>query len=164
MFQDGRGKVIGLTGVGRDITALKRGETVLLRESMVDLAGGALRQRWTFLFPDGRRDVRHSAVRLYMPHVLAEMLGEMGYDVCAIASTEEEAVADATRCLPGLMRSSPACLLSKGATVIRWLWKRWSAWSTTTLGLLLKLSGVLRSWSAARSLAMRNWAGGLKSG
>jgi len=35
--------------------------------------------------------------------LLAEMLGEMGYDVCAIAATEEDAVADAARCKPGLM-------------------------------------------------------------
>jgi CheY-like chemotaxis protein len=35
--------------------------------------------------------------------LLAEMLGEMGYDVCAVAATEEAAVADAARCKPGLM-------------------------------------------------------------
>jgi two-component system, response regulator PdtaR len=35
--------------------------------------------------------------------LLAEMLGDMGYDVCAIAATEEDAVADAARCKPGLM-------------------------------------------------------------
>jgi DNA-binding response OmpR family regulator len=35
--------------------------------------------------------------------LLAEMLEEMGYDVCAVAATEEDAVADAARCRPGLM-------------------------------------------------------------
>lgn len=35
--------------------------------------------------------------------LLAEMLREMGYDVCAIAATEEGAVADAVRCNPSLM-------------------------------------------------------------
>jgi CheY-like chemotaxis protein len=35
--------------------------------------------------------------------LLAELLGEMGYQVCAIAATEDEAVADAARCKPGLM-------------------------------------------------------------
>jgi CheY-like chemotaxis protein len=35
--------------------------------------------------------------------LLAEMLEEMGYDVCAVAATEEAAVADAARCRPGLM-------------------------------------------------------------
>jgi DNA-binding response OmpR family regulator len=35
--------------------------------------------------------------------LLAEMLQEMGYDVCAVAATEDDAVADAARCKPGLM-------------------------------------------------------------
>jgi DNA-binding response OmpR family regulator len=35
--------------------------------------------------------------------LLAEMLQDMGYDVCAVAATEEDAVADAARCRPGLM-------------------------------------------------------------
>jgi DNA-binding response OmpR family regulator len=35
--------------------------------------------------------------------LLAEMLEEMGYAVCAIAATEDDAVADAARCKPGLM-------------------------------------------------------------
>ena len=34
---------------------------------------------------------------------LAELLGDMGYRVCAIAATEEDAVAMATRCKPVLM-------------------------------------------------------------
>ena len=35
--------------------------------------------------------------------LLAEMLQEMGYDVCAVAATEEDAVANAERFKPGLM-------------------------------------------------------------
>jgi DNA-binding response OmpR family regulator len=35
--------------------------------------------------------------------LLAEMLGDMGYAVCAIAATEDDAVSDAARCKPGLM-------------------------------------------------------------
>jgi DNA-binding response OmpR family regulator len=35
--------------------------------------------------------------------LLAEMLEDMGFSVCAIAATEEDAVADARRCKPGLM-------------------------------------------------------------
>jgi DNA-binding response OmpR family regulator len=35
--------------------------------------------------------------------VLAAMLEEMGFDVCAIATTEDDAVADARRCKPGLI-------------------------------------------------------------
>ena len=35
--------------------------------------------------------------------LLAEMLEEMGYAVCAVAATEEDAVADAAKHRPGLM-------------------------------------------------------------
>ena len=35
--------------------------------------------------------------------LLAEMLGGMGCQVCAISATEEDAVAMASRCKPGLM-------------------------------------------------------------
>jgi DNA-binding response OmpR family regulator len=35
--------------------------------------------------------------------LLAEMLEEMGYSVCAVATTEEDAVADAAHYKPGLM-------------------------------------------------------------
>jgi DNA-binding response OmpR family regulator len=35
--------------------------------------------------------------------LLAEMLEAVGYRVCAIAATEDDAVADARRCKPGLM-------------------------------------------------------------
>jgi SAM-dependent methyltransferase len=57
----------------------QRGETVLLRESTIDLARGSLCQQWTFFFPDGRREVRHSALRLYLPHELARMLLACGF-------------------------------------------------------------------------------------
>ncbi len=35
--------------------------------------------------------------------LLAEILEDLGYDVCAIAATEEEAIAAAVSCKPGLM-------------------------------------------------------------
>ena len=35
--------------------------------------------------------------------LLAEMLEEMGFAVCAIAATEDDAVTQAARCEPGLM-------------------------------------------------------------
>jgi SAM-dependent methyltransferase len=57
----------------------EHGETIVLRESRADLAAGALVQRWTFLLPDGRRVERHSAVRLYLPHMLGEMLRAAGF-------------------------------------------------------------------------------------
>lgn len=56
-----------------------QGEVVLLRESRADLAAGELAQTWTFFLPDGRRVVRHSGVRLYLPHVLGQMMGAAGF-------------------------------------------------------------------------------------
>jgi SAM-dependent methyltransferase len=55
------------------------GEAVVLRESRVDLAAGELAQTWTFFLPDGRRLVRHSAVRLYLPHALGELMRAAGF-------------------------------------------------------------------------------------
>jgi len=55
------------------------GESVVLRESRVDLAAGELAQTWTFFLPDGRRVVRHSAVRLYLPHALGELMRAAGF-------------------------------------------------------------------------------------
>jgi SAM-dependent methyltransferase len=63
--------------VRRKVTG--EGETLLLRESSLDLAGGFLRQQWTFLMPDGSRTLRNSAVRLYLPHTLAELLRDCGF-------------------------------------------------------------------------------------
>jgi len=50
--------------------------------------------------------------------LLAEMLEEMGYDVCAIAATEEAAVADATRCQPGLMIVDEQLLEGSGLSAV----------------------------------------------
>lgn len=57
----------------------QQGETVIVRESQLDLAGGMLRQLWTLFLPDGRRVTRDSAVRLYLPHVLGAMLESCGF-------------------------------------------------------------------------------------
>jgi SAM-dependent methyltransferase len=56
------------------------GEVLLLRESTIDLPAGALRQTWTFLLPDGKHYERRTAVRLYFPHQLGELLREVGFD------------------------------------------------------------------------------------
>jgi predicted RNA methylase len=57
----------------------RSGDTLLLRESELDLAGGTLKQLWTFVAPDGRRVVRHSSLRLYLPHDLADLLRACGF-------------------------------------------------------------------------------------
>jgi SAM-dependent methyltransferase len=75
--------------------------TIILRESRLDLAGGALVQRWTFLLGDGRRSERSSAVRLYLPHVLGEMLQAAGFvDVAYHGGLAGEPLApDSPRCI-----------------------------------------------------------------
>lgn len=50
--------------------------------------------------------------------LLAEMLEEMGYSVCAIAATEDSAVADAARCKPGLMIVDQYLLEGNGASAV----------------------------------------------
>lgn len=50
--------------------------------------------------------------------LLAEMLSEMGYDVCAIAATEEGAVAEAARCKPGLMIVDEQLLEGSGLSAV----------------------------------------------
>lgn len=55
------------------------GELVLLRETDLDLAGGVMRKRWTYLLPDGTRLERRSRVRIYMPHELRRFFEEVGF-------------------------------------------------------------------------------------
>jgi 2-polyprenyl-3-methyl-5-hydroxy-6-metoxy-1,4-benzoquinol methylase len=59
--------------------ATPRGEVVLHRESSVNLARGTLEKRWTYFLPDGQRRSWPSSVRLYMPHEVARLLGEVGF-------------------------------------------------------------------------------------
>ena len=77
------------------------GETLLVRESRLDLAGGALVQRWTFLFPDGRREERHSRIKLYLPHALGAMLRACGFaDMRFVGGVGgEELTLDSPRCI-----------------------------------------------------------------
>lgn len=51
--------------------------------------------------------------------LLAEMLEDMGFSVCAIAATEEDAVADACRCKPGLMIVDEQLREGNGSSAVR---------------------------------------------
>lgn len=59
--------------------ATARGEVVLVRETDVSLATGRMNKRWSFFVPGGETVVRTSSVRLYLPHVLGEMLASVGF-------------------------------------------------------------------------------------
>jgi SAM-dependent methyltransferase len=86
-----------------------QGEITLVRESRVDLGEGALRQQWTFFLPDGRRIVRQTAIRLYLPHVLGAMLRECGFvDVRYHGGVRGEALSlDSPRCIVLARRPVP---------------------------------------------------------
>jgi SAM-dependent methyltransferase len=81
--------------------ATRDGEVLLLRESTVALAEGLLRQTWTFVLPDGTQRVRHSAVRLYLPHQIADLLRACGFaDLAFFGSARGEPLdLDSSRCI-----------------------------------------------------------------
>jgi SAM-dependent methyltransferase len=56
------------------------GEVMLVRESRLDLPAGMLRKTWTYHLPDNRRVSHASAVRLHLPHTLAELLRSVGFE------------------------------------------------------------------------------------
>jgi SAM-dependent methyltransferase len=56
------------------------GEVLLIRESVINHVRGAIEQTWTYVMPDGTRDVRRSSVRLYLPHQVKEMLEKCGFE------------------------------------------------------------------------------------
>jgi SAM-dependent methyltransferase len=76
-------------------------EVLLLREGRLDLEGGFLKQVWTCLMPDGRRWSRPSRVRLYLPHQLADLLGQCGFrDVHLAGGVRGEALSPTSpRCI-----------------------------------------------------------------
>jgi SAM-dependent methyltransferase len=64
-----------------------RGEVLLLRESTLDLAGGRMLKRWTYLLGGERKVERTSSVRLYMPDAVARMLRRAGFDDVALVGS-----------------------------------------------------------------------------
>jgi SAM-dependent methyltransferase len=84
-LEPGGGFVLDYQNIPRVLRQFQRclvrrgGDTLLLRESELDLAGGSLNQLWTFVGADGRRVVRRSALRLYLPHDLADLLCACGF-------------------------------------------------------------------------------------
>jgi SAM-dependent methyltransferase len=76
-------------------------ETMIVRESHIALDRGALEQRWTIDLPDGRRQIGHSSVRLYLAHHLANMLSDCGFeDIQFFGSVRGERLdLDSPRCI-----------------------------------------------------------------
>lgn len=78
-----------------------RGEVTLVRETRLDLGAGMMRKTWTYFLPDGERVRHESAVRLLMPHTIAELLREAGFEeVTLLGSTDGEPLGvDSPRCI-----------------------------------------------------------------
>lgn len=63
------------------------GEILLVRESEINLASGMLEQVWTICLPTGKLLKKQSFVKIYLPHTLADMLKECGFDKVDIYSS-----------------------------------------------------------------------------
>jgi len=69
LFPNMAGVLSGISGVHGPPPPQRRPRDSVARvESQVNLTGGMLEQQWTYGITGGRREVRHSAVRLYLPH------------------------------------------------------------------------------------------------
>lgn len=58
----------------------EEGEIILIRESELDLINGLRKQLWTFIMPDGSKLVHDTALRLYAPHSIVQMLSACGFE------------------------------------------------------------------------------------
>ncbi|MCB9765435.1 MAG: methyltransferase domain-containing protein [Alphaproteobacteria bacterium] len=56
----------------------------VVRDSELDLRRGLFAQRWTFHPPEGDSWTRYGTTRLYMPHRIAEMMAEVGFEDVAV--------------------------------------------------------------------------------
>jgi hypothetical protein len=77
------------------------GETLVVRETQIDVALGMFHQRWTYIAPDGNRVVKHGATKMYLPHTLRDMLAACGFvEIELYGSTGGEPLAlDSPRCI-----------------------------------------------------------------
>ena len=55
------------------------GDLMVVERNRLDLPEGALRPSWTFVWPDGRREVQRGYIRLYQPHELGRMMRAAGF-------------------------------------------------------------------------------------
>ena len=55
-------------------------EIRVVRRAEADFPRGMFRQAWTFHYPDGREVVHRGQTRMYLPHTLAAMLRECGFE------------------------------------------------------------------------------------
>ncbi|MEO1270514.1 MAG: class I SAM-dependent methyltransferase [Myxococcota bacterium] len=77
------------------------GELLLIRESRLDIAQGLLHQVWNWVLPDGTRRQDQSALRLYLPHQIGELLTSCGFEEIQFCSTVQghPMTEDTLRCM-----------------------------------------------------------------
>jgi precorrin-6B methylase 2 len=67
----------------------QEGEVILIRDTSINWGKGAMLKKWTYFFPNGERRAYNSEVRLYLPHVLVEMMEKSGFKVLNIFGSED---------------------------------------------------------------------------
>ena len=74
---------------------------IVVEEPVPDFVRGMIDSVWTFIHPDGRREQRRIATRMYMPHEIAGLLTRCGFDGVELhGSVEGEPYGlDAPRCI-----------------------------------------------------------------
>ena len=77
------------------------GELLLIRDTTIDTAAGVMHKRWTTVLANGERRERHSRVRIYMPHEIAQFLTRCGFtNVELFGSVDGEPLGlDSPRCI-----------------------------------------------------------------
>jgi hypothetical protein len=85
---------------------VERGAITLTRETTLDLATGTMHKTWRYVLPDGTHPERTSAMRMYMPSQLVELLRTAGFDDIALYGDEtgEPLTIDSPRCIAVAVR------------------------------------------------------------
>jgi len=81
------------------------GEVILVNESTPDFNRGMIDASWLFIHPDGRRDERRIATRMFMPHEIRRLMERVGFvDVRMVDWPDGEPLTFSSRRCVGLAR------------------------------------------------------------
>lgn len=77
------------------------GQILVVRESTIDLRKALRRQLWTFFMPNGRKLVQDTAIKIYLPNTVIEMLASCGFvDIeCVGGIHGQELSMQSSRCI-----------------------------------------------------------------
>ena len=102
---------MNVSGVLRDFKAEVVNESkgvLLTRQTTIDWKQGAMLKRWVYKLPTGEERVHETAVRLYFPHTIIEMLLDCGFEDIELFGNEngEALKDDSLRCIILARKSS----------------------------------------------------------